>query len=127
MFEGKTTGETFRKYGKTDIRLEEETRSAFVAECKLWGGEKVLLDALSQLLGYLTWRDCKSALVLFNKDVAGFAGVQATIDAALRKHPQFLRALESARAGEWRYVFKSQEDAGREVTVHVLAFTLCRA
>lgn len=83
VFEGKATGETFRKYGKTDIRLEEESRSAFVGECKLWGGQKVLLDALSQLLGYVTWRDCKAALVLFNKDVAGFSAVQETINTCL--------------------------------------------
>jgi hypothetical protein len=124
VFEGKATGETFRKYGKTDIRIEEESRSAFVGECKLWGGEKVMLDALTQLLGYLTWRDCKAALVLFNKDVAGFSGVQATIDAALRTHPKFLRATSTGRAGEWRFVFQSQEDAGREVTIHVFAFNL---
>lgn len=124
VYEGKATGETFRKYGKTDIRIEEDSRAAFVGECKLWGGEKVLLDALSQLLGYLTWRDCKAALVIFNKDVAGFAGVQETIDASLRKHPNFLRALTSGRAGEWRFVFRSQEDAGREITAHVFAFNL---
>lgn len=124
VFEGKATGETFRKYGKTDIRLEEETRSAFVGECKLWGGEKVLLDALTQLLGYTTWRDCKAALVLFNKEVAGFSGVQATIDSALRVHPKFLRTLNTGKAGEWRFVFQSQEDAAREVTVHVFAFNL---
>lgn len=124
LFEGKATGETFRKYGKTDIRIEEESRSAFVGECKLWGGEKVLLDALSQLLGYLTWRDCKAALVLFNKDVAGFSGVQATVDTALCAHPKFLRELNVGKAGEWRFVFQSQEDEAREVTVHVFAFNL---
>lgn len=124
VFEGKATGETFRKYGKTDIRLEEESRSAFVGECKLWGGEKVLLDALSQLLGYTTWRDCKAALVIFNKSVAAFSAVQATIDSSLRTHPNFLRALSTGKAGEWRFDFQSQEDVGREVTVHVFAFNL---
>lgn len=124
VFEGKATGETFRKYGKTDIRLEEESRSAFVGECKLWGGKKVLLDALSQLLSYVTWRDCKAALVLFNKDIAGFSGIQETINVSLREHPKFLRAMNADRAGEWRFVFQSQEDAGREVTVHVFAFNL---
>jgi hypothetical protein len=124
VFEGKATGETFRKYGKTDLRLEEESRSAFVGECKLWGGEKVLVDALTQLLGYTTWRDCKAALVLFNKDVAGFSGVQTAIDLSLRTHPKFLRALNTGKAGEWRFVFQSQEDAAREVTVHVFAFNL---
>jgi hypothetical protein len=124
VFEGKATGETFRKYGKTDVRLEEESRSAFVGECKLWGGEKVLLDALTQLLGYVTWRDCKAALVIFNKDVAGFSNVQTTVDTSLRAHPKFLRAINTGRSGEWRFVFQSQEDAGREVTVHVFAFNL---
>jgi len=124
VFEGAATGETFRKYGKTDIRLEEESRAAFVAECKLWGGEKVLVDALTQLLGYLTWRDSKAALVLFNKDVASFTGVQSTIPTALKAHPNFLRERTPAPAGEWRYVFKSAEDDAREVTVHVFAFNL---
>lgn len=124
VFEGKATGETFRKYGKTDIRLEEESRSAFVGECKLWGGEKVLVEALTQLMGYLTWRDCKAALILFNKDVAGFSAVQATIVTALTEHPSFLRAKETGTVGEWRYVFQSAEDSAREVTVHVFAFNL---
>lgn len=124
VFEGRATGETFRKYGKTDIRIEEESRSAFVGECKLWGGEKILLDALDQLLGYLTWRDCKAALVIFNKDVAGFTGVQQTIGTALAKHPRFLRAKETQQAGEWRFVFQSAEDDSREVTIHVFAFNL---
>lgn len=124
MFEGKATGETFRKYGKTDIRIEEDSRSAFVGECKLWGGEQILLGALAQLLGYLTWRDCKAALIFFNKDVAGFSGVQDTIGRALTSHPGFLRAKETSRAGEWRFVFQSTEDPAREVTVHVFAFNL---
>jgi hypothetical protein len=124
LFEGRATGETFRKYGKTDIRIEEETRAAFVGECKLWGGEKVLLQAVSQLLDYVTWRDCKSALVIFNKNVAGFSEIQNTVAQALPTHPNFLRAKETGRVGEWRYVFKSAEDPAREVTVHVFMFNL---
>jgi hypothetical protein len=123
-FKGKATGETFRRVGKTDIRLEEESRAAFVAECKLWGGEQVLLRALAQLLSYLTWRDCKAALILFNKAVAGFAGVQQTIPTALQSHPLYLRAHAVPFPGEWRFDFKSSQDEGREVTVHVFAFNL---
>lgn len=124
VFEGKATGETFRKYGKTDIRIEEQSRSAFVGECKLWSGEKHLHAALDQLLSYLTWRDCKAALIVFNKDVAAFSEIQATISPSLKNHPLFLRAYETGHAGEWRFVFKSVEDAGREITVHVFAFNL---
>jgi hypothetical protein len=124
VYEGNATSETFRKYGKTDIRIEEESRSAFVGECKLWGGEKILVEALGQLLGYLTWRDCKAALIFFNKEVAGFTGVQDTIATALRGQSGFLREKDSKRAGEWRFVFQSAEDSAREVTVHVFAFNL---
>lgn len=123
-FEGKATGETFRKYGKTDIRIEEEQRAAFVGECKLWGGEKVLVEALDQLLGYLTWRDSKAALIMFNKSVAGFTSVQQTISTSLPTHPNFLRGKTPTYAGEWRYVFRSAEDPSREVTVHIFAFNL---
>jgi hypothetical protein len=124
VYQGRAAGEAFRHYGKTDIRIEEDTRSAFVAECKLWGGEQVLVSALEQLLDYLTWRDCKASLVLFNKGVAGFAGMQETIKASLRAHSNFLREKPGQPTGEWRFVFRSREDAGREVTVHVFCFNL---
>ena len=84
----------------------------------------MLVEALDQLLGYLTWRDCKSSLILFNKDVAGFSGIQETIANALKTHRGYLREKPSGRAGEWRVVFQSAEDQGREVTVHVFAFNL---
>lgn len=124
VFEGKATGETFRKYGKTDIRIEEESRSAFVAECKLWSGEKNLLDALTQLLGYLTWRDCKAALIIFNKDVAGFTTVQNKISSALREHPNFIKEVKNQFSGEWRFSYQSLEDQAREVHIHTFAFNL---
>jgi hypothetical protein len=41
-YPGQATGETFRRKGKTDIRIEHEDRSAFVAECKNWSGPKTL-------------------------------------------------------------------------------------
>ncbi len=123
-YKGGATGETYRKTGKTDIRIEEEIRAAFVGECKLWKGEVALFSALDQLLGYLTWRDCKAALVIFNKDVAGFSCVQETIAQSLPKHPLFLRQKQTDQPGEWRYVFRTKEDEGREVTVQVQCFNL---
>lgn len=124
VYKGTATGEAFRKYGKTDIRIEEESRSAFVGECKLWGGEQVLVGALEQLVDYLTWRDCKAALIIFNKSVAGFSSVQQTISQALPQHKLFLRDKGEQQPGEWRLVFRSKEDDGREVTVHIFCFNL---
>ena len=61
-FMGDATGETFRKHGKTDICIESENRAAFVAECKMWTGPKAVTNALTQMDGYLTWRETKISL-----------------------------------------------------------------
>lgn len=124
VYQGAATGEAFRKYGKTDLRIEEQSRSAFVGECKLWDGERVLLGALEQLLDYTTWRDGKAALIMFNKSVAGFAGVQATVAKALPAHGLFVRDKGSAHPGEHRFVYRTKEDEGREISVHVFCFNL---
>ena len=123
-YEGGATGETFRKRGKTDIRIEQQSRAAFVAECKVWRGADSFKEAAAQLLGYLTWRDGKTALIFFNKKVKGFKGVQDKIAEVLPTHPLFLRAKDSGHPGEWRAVFKLQDDGAREITVHIFAFDL---
>jgi hypothetical protein len=43
-YEGGATGETFRRQGKTDIRIEDAERAAFIAECKIWRYKGVRLD-----------------------------------------------------------------------------------
>ena len=121
---GDASGETFRAAGKTDIRIEAENRAAFVGECKVWHGPNKLLEAVDQLLGYLTWRDCKAAIVLFNKDVAGFSGIQVKIPETLAAHPNCLQQESIPEAGEWRFRFRSAEDEDRQVTVHVFLFNL---
>ena len=118
------TGETFRKKGKTDICIEIENRAAFVAECKVWKGDKMLLEAVDQLLGYLIWHDSKTAIIIFNKDIAGFAKLQEKINGILHQHVKFVHNLTIQESGEWRMVFRSSEDPDRMVTVHVFLFDL---
>jgi hypothetical protein len=123
-FEGQATGETFRRRGKTDIRIEERDRSAFVGECKVWRGAKEIAEACDQLLGYLTWRDCKAALIVLNKTVATFSRVLTALPQAIQDHPSFIRAHSVQEKGEWRFDLKSQCDPSLEVRVHVFAFHL---
>lgn len=123
-YEGEAKAEAFRGAGKTDIAIERENRAAFVAECKLWKGDKQMAAAIDQLLGYLTWRDGKTALVLFNKDAAGFAEIQSKLPGLAKAHPRCVSVLEAGKAGEWRFRFKSKDDDGRLVTVHVFLFNL---
>lgn len=123
-YEGQATGESFRKKGKTDIRIEFENRAAFVAECKLWGGQKQVGDAIDQLRGYLTWKDCKAALIIFNSSVAGFSDIQKKLPEAIKAHEGFVSELRSEHAGEWRFNFKADDDDQRHITLHVFLFNL---
>jgi hypothetical protein len=123
-YQGTATGETFRRSGKTDIRIEDQNRAAFVAECKLWRGKEELSKAINQLLGYLTWRDCKTALILFNKEIVKFNDLLIKIPEALRSHQNFKRVLVTGVDGEWRFEFFSEEDESRQVIIHVFIFNL---
>ena len=67
-YEGGATGETFNYDGKTDILVRSGSRNVFVGECKVWGGPKILTETIDQVLGYLTWRDAKAAIILFNRN-----------------------------------------------------------
>ncbi len=123
-YEGQATGETFRRRGKTDIRIESSERSAFVAECKIWHGQAELKRAVDQLLSYMTWRDCKSSVIVFNKENARFTDLRQKAEEALTSHDQFVERIEQKQAGEWRGRFCSREDSERRVTVHVFLFNL---
>lgn len=118
-------GEAFSRAGKTDIRIDEDGRAAFIAECKVWRGPKELLAAVDQLLGYLRWRDCKTALIVFNRDVAGFQGILNRAPGTLREHRLFRGdAAGQFEAAELRLVFASPDDDSRRVTLHVFLFDL---
>jgi hypothetical protein len=92
---GPAVGEMFSRNGKTDIAILEGEGPVFIAECKIWKGEKAFREAIDQLLGYLVWRDTKAALVLFirHKDVTA-VGEKAV--AELRSHLRFKRQAPDA-------------------------------
>lgn len=123
-FQGDAMGEVFRGKGKTDICIEQDDRAAFVAECKLWKGPSNLTAAIDQLMGYLTWRDSKAALILFNVRNKDFTKLLESIPETLRVHQLVLRDLPCTEAGEWRFQTRSAEDASRRVTMQVFIFNL---
>ena len=65
---GSASGETFNKKGKTDILLKYKSDVVFIAECKFWGGKSQYFKTFDQLISYLTYRDSKTALVLFSRN-----------------------------------------------------------
>ena len=80
------TGETFRGLGKTDIHIMFENKSAFIGECKIWNGIKKFEDAIKQILGYLTWKDTKISLIVFNKKNKDFQSILNSIDSWIKKN-----------------------------------------
>lgn len=76
-YQGNATGETFNGSGKTDILVRYKGANAFIAECKFWRGQKHMDQAIDQLLRYVTWRDTKTAILLFSKQPLSPALVKA--------------------------------------------------
>ena len=63
-YQGNATGETFNGAGKTDILIRYKNANAFIAECKFWSGQKKMTETINQLMGYITWRDTKTAITI---------------------------------------------------------------
>ena len=121
QFEGKVTGETFNMAGKTDILLREGARNVFIAECKFWKGPKGFGEAIDQILSYSTWRDSKTALLVFNRGVET-STVLTGIDGIAKAHGNFKRAVNWPHESGFRYVFHSNGDANRELILTVSVF-----
>jgi hypothetical protein len=124
-FEG-VTGEAFNHEGKTDVLLRYEGGNLFVAEFKIWSGAKAFGDAIDQLLSYLTWRETKTALVIFSRN-KGFTAVLETIREAARAHPRIVSGPKRLDDTSERYLFSLPQDEERQVSVSILAFDLSSA
>ena len=121
QYEGQATGETFNFEGKTDILIRAEGKNIFIAECKFWDGPQSVSKALGQLLGYATWRDTKTALVIFNRDRA-LSTVLSKIPEVAARHPNFKRQLEYEFETGFRFILGHNNDLSRELIVTVLVF-----
>ena len=87
-YEGQATGETFNYEGKTDILVRAKDKNMFIAECKFWNGPKDFKDAIDQLLGYTSWRDTKTALLIFNRTTT-MSTVLNRIPEIAKKHSRY--------------------------------------
>lgn len=121
IYEGAATGETFNVGGKTDILIRVEDKNIFIAECKFWRGQAGLTATIDQLLGYASWRDTKTAILLFNRDTA-MSTVLAQVSSVLAAHPQFKRSIAQQSESRFRAVLRQSTDPDRELVLTVLVF-----
>lgn len=122
VYRGDATGETFRNNGKTDICIEKQNRAAFVAECKMWTGPAEVENAVWQLDSYLTWRDCKTALIYFVRR-KGFLKILETAEAALRAIDG-MKTVRAVDQNEFDCLFLSKENPGQQIHLRVMLFNL---
>jgi len=121
QYEGQATGETFNYEGKTDILIRSNGSNLFIAECKFWSGPTGLTNAIDQLLGYTSWRDTKTALLIFNRN-RNTSTVLKSIPAVVTKHPNYRAKADYDSETGFRYVFSHRDDSNKELTLTVLVF-----
>lgn len=122
---GSASGETFNKIGKTDIMLKYDSSVVFIAECKYWKGEKMFLQTIDQLLGYLTWRNSKVAVINFVQNTE-FTDVLQKVKASIVNHPNFIKELEENDETWFNYKFHINGDRNREIDLAIISFHLPR-
>ena len=121
QYEGQATGETFNFEGKTDILIRAEDRNIFIAECKFWRGPQSFKDAIDQLLNYTSWRDTKTALLVFNRG-GQLSRVLKQVPEIIKKHPNFKREDSYSSETGFRFVLHHRDDTNRELILTVLVF-----
>jgi hypothetical protein len=117
------SAETFNKGGRADIVLKFSVDSSnlFVAECKIWSGINDFHIAIDQLLGYLTLRDSKSALIIFvdNKKIIE---TKDKICEQISSHPSFVKYCGANDEYSLRYKFSLPEDDKIYLEMEVMLF-----
>ena len=122
-FAGAAKGEAFSGNGKTDIFLEWDGNNAFIAECKIWHGQKQFSEALDQLLSYTVWKDSKAALILFIRS-GGATQIIAKAEATLSEHPRRAIAKSASDTGLSHYMMKSSVDDAKLIDVAFIPFVV---
>jgi len=123
QFEGSATAETFNCTGKTDILIRVKDKNIFIAECKFYHGPKAISAAIDQLLNYVTWRDSKTALLIFHRS-KNFSEVLGKIHEATLEHPQCKEEIKYDSSMGYRFKLKHPTDLGKELFLTVLAFVV---
>lgn len=122
-FKVSVMAEAFNRNGKTDILLKYNNENIFIAECKIWHGKKQLFSAINQLQSYLTWRDTKSALIIFVKD-KNISSIIEKINSEIIEHPQFIKKYKLLNDYDTIYEFSFEQDNQKNFQLAILFYHL---
>jgi len=116
-----TTGESFNAEGKTDILLKHENSNLFVAECKIWNGQKNVNKSIDQLMKYLTWRDSKVAVILFI-ETSNFSSILSNIQDVVEQHPNHKKFVKVEKENLFHFEFSLKKDPEKTIKLAVFCF-----
>jgi hypothetical protein len=117
-----SSAETFNRKGKTDIITKApDNSSIFIAECKVWRGEKVFMEAIDQLLGYVTWRDTRTAIILFVKK-GEISDVIEKARSAMTKHPCYVIDKGQTNESSFSYTYHINGDNQSHIALELMIF-----
>ncbi len=115
---GSASGETFNKSGKTDIQLRYDSSVVFIAECKFWTGISGFMKTIDQMLSYLTWRDSKSALIIFVRNKSMTQVIQA-VEKDISNHKHYLKSKTKTDESWLNFIFSLPIDENKEISLAV--------
>ena len=117
-----STAETFNRKGKTDIITKAPDNSnVFIAECKVWHGEKMLSEAIDQLLGYVTWRDTRTALILFVKN-SGILDIIEKAKSTISQHVCYAGYKGQTDESSFSYIYHTKDDPQSQIALELMIF-----
>lgn len=122
-YQNMATGETFTGAGKADIHIQFDNKSAYIAECKIWHGEKQLQEAIEQLFSYTTWHDVKTSIIIFNKENKDFIRLLDTVNAFLGGNALCQRKT-NLQKNDWLCEFVKNKDNTQKISVQIIIFDL---
>lgn len=123
QFKGQARGEVFNAGGKTDILISHENRNIFIAECKFWKGAKHFQEAIDQLLGYITWRDSKTAILIFNKK-KNTSKILERIPSLVKTHKAFSKNIDYESDSGFRFEMSHPNDDDKKFLMTVMMFDI---
>ena len=117
-----SSSETFNKQGKTDIITKSPDKTnIFIAECKIWHGEEQLIEAVDQLLRYVTWRDTRTAIIVFVKNV-GITDIIEKAIYAVTKHSCYVSSNGQTNQSSFSFTFHIKEDKKCLISMELMFF-----
>ena len=85
-----------------------------------------LTETIDQLLGYLSWRDSKAAILIFNRN-KDFSKVLSTIPETVKSHPNLQKDEGKRCETGFRYAFRHKDDAAKILHLTIMAFDIPQA